>query len=483
MRTAIGDIPDRLFRDMTMADAWEYLRAQRARPSRRQFLKGLGAASAVATVGPILWRQPAFAAGVAPAGVHIAFGADPTGQMTVSWSTPQSVTNPRLLVGPDTTYGASVPAVTETVGGVSTLYHHAPVTGLSPGATYQYKVVHDTIDPANEATGSFTTAPAGAGPFTFAAMGDMGANADAASITAMIGTANPDLVFMVGDLCYADRLGGAVNPPPGVGPFPGVQDLKIWDSWLSQIEPVAKTTPWMVTAGNHEMEIGQGPLGYDGFLSRMVLPGAGVSGTTTWWAQRYANVAFVALDANDVSYEITRNQGYAGTAQDAWLAATLAALRADPAVDFIVVGFHHCAYCSNSVHGSDGGVRDAWEALFDQHQVDLVINGHNHSYERTHPLKAGEHDPAGTVYVTAGGGGQAPYPSTLHPVSYVTNELGVRVPELAEWSAARYLGDHSLLVADVFPATGSTAARMELRALAEDLPHNVVDAFTLTARA
>ena len=63
---------------------------------------------------------------------------------------------------------------------------------------------------------------------------------------------------------------------------------------------------------------------------------------------RWSNVAFVALDANDVSYEITKNQGYTGGAQQPGSATTLAALRADPAIDFIVVGFHHCMYCSNT---------------------------------------------------------------------------------------------------------------------------------------
>ena len=51
--------------------------------------------------------------------------------------------------------------------------------------------------------------------------------------------------------------------------------------------------------------------------------------------------------------------------------------------------FHHCAY-STSTHASDGGVRDAWLPLFTKHQVDLVINGHNHVYERTDAVKGGK---------------------------------------------------------------------------------------------
>ncbi|TQJ90206.1 hypothetical protein FBY22_0979 [Streptomyces sp. SLBN-31] len=79
-----------------------------------------------------------------------------------------------------------------------------------------------------------------------------------------------------------------------------------------------------------------------------------------------------------------------------------------------------CAY-STSTHASDGGVRAEWLPLFARHQVDLVINGHNHVYERTDAVRGGavgravpigaSTDPTrdGTVYVTAGGGGRDLY--------------------------------------------------------------------------
>jgi hypothetical protein len=188
----------------------------------------------------------------------------------------------------------------------------------------------------------------------------------------------------------------------------------------------------------------------------------------TAWTSRYANVAFVNLDANDASFEIPVNRGWTGGGQDAWLDATLAGLREDPAIDWIVVGFHHCAYCSNVLHGSDDGVRRRWVPLFDRHQVDLVVNGHNHCYERSHPLRGGApvaevgaggriDATAGTTYVTAGGGGQTNYPTFLSPVSTVTDERGLRIPELASWSAFRSIAN-SLAYVDVDPgeAGGTT---------------------------
>lgn len=461
MRTAVGEVPARLWSSMSMTEAYEYVQARRRRPSRRDVLLG-GAAVAAA---PMLLTRVARASAAPPAGVHLAYGPDPTSSMTVSWSTPGPVDGAALEFG-----GTLLPATTRTVAGHGAVYHHVTVTGLAPGTAYPYAVRHTGL--ADPVAGSFTTAPAAPpeGGFRFAALGDMGATDAARAVTGQIAAASPDIVFLVGDLCYADRLGGAVTPPAGLGPFPVVQDLAQWDRWLALVQPSAAAIPWMPAVGNHEMEIGQGPLGYDGFHARMTLPAG--SGSTTWYWFRHANVAFVALDANDVSYEIRRNRGYSAGTQNAWLAATLAALRADPTVDFIVAGFHHCAYCSNTVHGSDGGVRDAWGALFDQYGVDLVVNGHNHSYERTYPLRGGEPASGGTTYITAGAGGQAAYPTTLHPVSTLWTPEGVPVPEQASWSAVRNLGGHSVLLADVTPGRMDITVRSSLGP--------VIDTVTLT---
>src|SRR4029450_7359952 len=113
-------------------------------------------------------------------------------------------------------------------------------------------------------------------------------------------------------------------------------------------------------------------------------------------------------------------------------------------------------------------------------------------YERTHAMRGGqitqlapigsEIDPSedGTVYVTAGAGGQAAYPSSGYPVSYYTNPEGVRVPETADWSAVRYL-DHSLLVVDVVPE-GTEPARMDVVAIKKS-DGLEVDRFSLVRRA
>ena len=392
--------------------------------------------------------------------------------MWLSWSTPGAVTGAVAELGRDDTFGASLPIETRVVAGYDGLrYHHALVEGLDPATTYHWRLRHDGAEPV---TGSFATAASERVPFRFVTFGDQGAGGPAQAVGSVIAGLDPApvLAFLVGDLSYASTTGGTLPEIPGVFDL----DNTVWDEWLALASRSgAASFPWLGGVGNHEIEGGQGELGYDGYLARVALPGNGPSGVPTAWTSRHGNVAFVNLDGNDVSYEIAVNHGWTGGAQDTWLDTTLAGLRADPAIDWIVVGFHHCAYCTNAVHASEGGVRERWVPLFDRYQVDLVVNGHNHCYERSHPMRGGapvaeiggggQVDAAsGTTYITAGGGGQTGYPTFLAPLSTVTVAGGHRLPEVVDWSAYRYISN-SIAYADVDPGEPGGTTTMTVVAL------------------
>jgi len=112
-------------------------------------------------------------------------------------------------------------------------------------------------------------------------------------------------------------------------------------------------------------------------------------------------------------------RGYSGGAQTAWLERTLAAGRGDPSVDWIIVQMHQCA-CSSSAtgNGSDLGIRQQWLPLFDRYQVDLVLNGHDHDYERSFPVR-GAHPGAGHEVATGA------VVNTLRPKPVTTSDSGV----------------------------------------------------------
>jgi hypothetical protein len=81
-----------------------------------------------------------------------------------------------------------------------------------------------------------------------------------------------------------------------------------------------------------------------------------------------------------------------------WLERTLAEARRDPGVDMIVVFMHQCAMSTSAPgNGSDLGIRRAWLPLFDKYEVDLVLSGHEHDYERSYPVRGYDADYLGTV--------------------------------------------------------------------------------------
>jgi hypothetical protein len=112
-------------------------------------------------------------------------------------------------------------------------------------------------------------------------------------------------------------------------------------------------------------------------------------------------------------------RGYSGGAQTAWLKRTLAAARRDPSIDWIIAQMHQIA-CSSSAtgNGSDLGLRQAWLRLFDRYQVDLVLSGHDHDYERSFPCR-GFDAVVGTEVATG-----APV-QTMRPHPVTTEDSGV----------------------------------------------------------
>jgi Purple acid Phosphatase, N-terminal domain/Calcineurin-like phosphoesterase len=445
--------------------------------------------------GPVLLGRMAASSGrhLPPFGRHLAFGSDPRTQMSVTWQVKAPVAAPFIRVGySPADLGQPIEAevrtlVTPASAGIPAeqYYLHANLTGLEPGRTYYYAVGHHGFEQGHSglepaARHTFATAPRGRVPFSFTAFGDQGVTDDAALTARLIGASQSAFHLHAGDISYAAAGGRGLHTEP--------YDPYEWDAFFGQIEPIARSVPWQIAVGNHELEPWYSPDGNGGQRARFGFPAA-----QTYYAFRYGNVGIVSLDANDVSYEIQTNLGYTGGRQTTWLAGKLAELRADPDVDFIVAYFHHCAYCTCISHGSDGGVRDAWAGLFDTYAVDLVINGHNHVYERTDPLRAGAPVGAappgstvypasgGTTYIVAGAAGKGLYNFPVED-SYqgrAARDVLIDSPlhrregdeparEQVGWSRVRYTG-FCLLVIESQPAAWPGApSRLAVRAVTVD---------------
>jgi Purple acid Phosphatase, N-terminal domain/Calcineurin-like phosphoesterase len=477
-------------------------------------LGGTASAATTRAAGPTLVTATGPSAGitVAPFGQHVAFGANPSNSIAVGWQVRDAVSNPYLRIAEtpgqwgekfaadvrslatpksDTSPVDSVPLVNPAT--IEQYYLHVPISRLRPGTTYYYTLGHDGWD-SRETFGSFTTAPTGRVPFRFTAFGDEGVTYDSVATAQQVRGLNPSFHLHAGDISYAEDGGDGLITDP--------YDPRVWDSWFAQSASAAGSIPWQVAVGNHEMESWYPQHGYAGQHARWDFPG-GTSGPT-YYSFTYSNVAVLSLDANDVSYEIPANFGYSDGAQVAWIKKTLAAYRADPSIDFIVAYFHHCAYSTCTTHGSEGGVREYFTPLFDEYKVDLVINGHNHIYERNNPLIGGTQTstapigatitPAtqGTTYVVAGGAGESLY-SFDAPDSYVgdvdndtaissyVNEKSGEVKETVSYSEVRYTG-YNLLVIDSTPAShrGGTS-KLLVRGLNEN--GQELDNFTLARKS
>jgi hypothetical protein len=95
-----------------------------------------------------------------------------------------------------------------------------------------------------------------------------------------------------------------------------------------------------------------------------------------------------------------------GSPQLSWLRDDLAA----SASLCTVAIWHHPLFSSGRVHGSDERVRPLWDVLY-QNGADLVLNGHEHNYERFAPqTPSGQADPNyGIRQFVVGTGGESNY--------------------------------------------------------------------------
>jgi len=448
--------------------------------SRRGFLGGVTASGLLLASGPLFWRQPAIAGAPSATGVHITFGTDAAREMHVSWSTAGSVANPRVVLGtPAGGFGLTIPAETATYtdygDGVEVFMQHAGLRGLQPDTTYVYSILSDGAAPVQ---GTFTTAPVGRVPFRFTSFGDIGSgnptwaksSLNAITATSQIEQFNPAVHLLNGDLSYAN-----VNQ---------ASMASVWADFADNTQPSAMNTPWMPALGNHEVEAGNGPLGYLSYQTRYRLPSNHSSSFRgNWYSFQVGSVLFVSLDNNDVVFENDGGVyagttsgpyllGYSGGQQEQWLEQTLQRASFDPTVDWIIAYMHQPAMSSSSSgSGSDLGIRQSWFPLFYTYGVDLVLCGHDHDYERSYAVRGT--DPGtflrptvvsdstdvvdtsqGLVHIVLGGGGTSSHDDVYGPpdsaygndggqllsqiyTAPTTYKAPAQDTELATWSAVR----------------------------------------------
>jgi uncharacterized protein (TIGR03437 family) len=257
----------------------------------------------------------------------------------------------------------------------------AELPGLRPATEYSYRILVDGAVLEEGPHLRFRTP--GPGPFKFVAIGDSGqGTAEQFGLVPLIAEEQPALVIHSGDVVYP------------VGGWTEYQDF-----YFTPYEDLLRRIPFFLSLGNHDVMTASG----EAYLALHAHPVEGVPAQDRgrYYSFDWGDVHFVALDSNAplIPGEEAMQRMLA------WLDQDLARSRQYWRIAF----FHHPPFASgfNELDPLSAEVRARIVPLLEAHEVDLVINGHEHSYQRTLPMREGEicEPGAGPAYVTTGGGG------------------------------------------------------------------------------
>ncbi len=323
-----------------------------------------------------------------PYDIHLNWQHDSSTTMTVVWETTTATTGTTVQYGLDSTYGYTATGTTDNQG-TNGLIHIVEVTGLTPATTYHYHCGDATAGWSPDLT--LTTGPTNATNLHFYAMGDSRDNpTEFKKIVNDANVTNPAFTLFSGDLC-------------------GTDDPNEYDVWFTIWEGLGDHSPIMPSIGNHE----EG--GSTNYLHRFALPN-----NERWYSFNYSSMHIICLSTSEDTYA-------PGSTQYLWLVNDLKAAANDTSHPWKIAFFHNPPYNVGG-HGGDTNVQNYLVPLFLQYNVDLVINGHNHYYERTYPLSGGGpnptvtdnalhyyKNPVGAIYSTCGSCGAPLYdPGTAY---------------------------------------------------------------------
>jgi purple acid phosphatase-like protein/calcineurin-like phosphoesterase family protein len=332
--------------------------------------------------------SPMLGADATPWGLHLGLIGDPTTTLVVVWRTNDDTTLASTVqygVGgmtDQTVEGItfSYPTANQAPGQPPVRVHQGHLCGLQPGTTYSYRV-GGKDGAGNEKWSpvfSFHTAPPKGQMGADLVVGVIGDTRDGYDqwgrmLATMQATAPPDLILFSGD---ATALG------------PIQAD---WDTWLKAAEPVLRQVPMVLAQGNHEVSA-------INYYSEFAMPG-----DEEFYGLDYGPLHVAVLDDTPMVAGDVMTRGTPFLDHD---------LTAAAGAPWKLVLHHRPMYSSGTTHGSNLDLRAIWAPVVDAHQVDLVLNGHEHNYERTRPLRGDKVQATaamGTTYVIAGSAGAPLY--------------------------------------------------------------------------
>jgi acid phosphatase type 7 len=333
-----------------------------------------------------------------PDQVTIAFGSDPGRELVWTWRTsgespstaicvvrmPKAGQDESLIEGAETTRrlfrvvnGESTPVeVPNLLNDPVIRRHRVVVSGLEPDTFYGYSLG----DGNSAGWGPWRTVKTGPNRSRgarFLYLGDAQTGLENwGRLLKAAHRRHPDVDFILlaGDL--VDRGNERTN----------------WDHFFLRADGVFDRVPLMPCVGNHEY-LDMGPRLYRAFFE---LPRNGPKGIDPDLVYYFecGDACVAVLDSTIAVFDPIQARR-----QAEWLDATLENTEAP----WKFVLFHHPVYPSHPWRDTPA-LREHWVPIFDKHHVDLVLQGHDHAYLRTYPLRGHRRVEApseGTIYVVA----------------------------------------------------------------------------------
>lgn len=141
-----------------------------------------------------------------------------------------------------------------------------------------------------------------------------------------------------------------------------------WDNWFDNGKTFVENNLVFHSLGNHDAA------SVPDYQNNFELPkSVPTTGTTLYYAVDYGNAIFISLNSENPGDSTQYN----------WLVSTL---QANVNKRWKVIFFHRPFYTIGSHAGEMNSYFNSWWKAFDDYGVDLIVNGHDHMYERTKPI-------------------------------------------------------------------------------------------------
>lgn len=223
--------------------------------------------------------------------------------------------------------------------------------------------------------------------FNFAAVGDFGCYDEANRTVSNIINKKPELVLALGDLSYSGTTG----------------------CWFKLVSPLERNNiDLRIVVGSHD--VGKNLEKYDQYLRHFKMD-------KPYYSFDYQNLHFLGMATGKESLIPYDN----ASDQYQFVKKDLKEAHDNPNINWIIVFGFTPLYSSFTAHPGDGDLRDLYHPLFSKYVVDLVIQAHNHNYQRTYPLLYNEQslskpiitdknkekysNPEGQIFLTVGTAG------------------------------------------------------------------------------